>query len=148
MWPNSVRGWNGSRRPRSRLYEPYVPGLTIRPEEGRYDAIRDSAQPGMAPEALAQCDAFRTGLQFLQTGWFWEAHEVLEPVWMACPPNSRERALCRALIQLANARLKARMGKPQAAARLRAEVTVILDGLGAAPVLGMDPATVQDWASK
>lgn len=130
------------------LAEPYVPGLTERPEQGRYDTIRDTAQPGMTPEALAQCDAFRTGLHYLHNGWFWEAHEVLEPVWMACPPNSRERALCRALIQLANARLKARMGKPQAAARLRREVGVILDGLSAGPVLGLDPAMVRDWAAK
>ncbi len=128
--------------------DPYVPGVTERPEQGLYDAIRDTAQPGMTPAALARCDAFRTGLHYLHTGWFWEAHEVLEPVWMACPPNSRERALCRALIQLANARLKARMGKPQAAARLRAEVTVILDGLGAAPVMGLDPELVRGYLGK
>ncbi len=130
------------------MAEPYVPGITKRPEEGRYDAIRDSARHGMTPDQLAASDAFQTGLRFLHTGWFWEAHEVLEPVWMACPPNSRERALCRALIQLANARLKARMGRPQAAARLQAEVAVILSSLDDAPVMGLDAAMVQNWAKE
>jgi hypothetical protein len=62
---------------------------------------------------------------------------------MACPPNSRERALCRALIQLANARLKARMGQPRAAARLRTQAGAILAELGEAPVLGLEVAALR-----
>lgn len=125
------------------MAEPYVPGVTKRPEQGRYDSIRDTVRPSMTPDELAASDAFREGLRFLHTGWFWEAHEVLEPVWMACPPNSRERALCRALIQLANARLKARMGQPRAAARLRTLAGAILAELGEAPVLGLEIAALR-----
>jgi hypothetical protein len=96
----------------------YVPGQTPRHADGAFDALRGSVRKGMAPEALAGTEAFRAGLAFLDAGYFWEAHEVLEPVWMACPPASAERHLVQGLIQLANAGLKARMGRPGAVARL------------------------------
>jgi len=62
------------------------------------------------------------GFAVQRAGFHWEAHEVWEPVWMAAPPNSRERILLRALIQMANAHLKIRMNRPAAAVRLFAEV--------------------------
>ena len=98
----------------------YVPGQTARHSEGAFDAIRDTAQSGMDEAALAGSDAFQTGLRYLRDGFYWEAHEVLEPVWMLCPPNTPARAMVQGLIQLANARLKEKMGKPGAAARLYA----------------------------
>lgn len=62
--------------------------------------------------------ALTFGLSLIHNHYFWEAHEVLEPVWMKASPNSAERQLLQALIQLANACLKSTMGQPQAAARL------------------------------
>ena len=88
----------------------YVPGQTPRHPEGAFDAVRDTAQPGMSVEALAASEAFVTGLAYLDQGYFWEAHELLEPVWMACPQNSAEQVFVRGVIQRANARLKERMG--------------------------------------
>lgn len=72
----------------------------------------------MTPAALAASDAWCAGWQFLRQGYFWEAHELFEPVWMALPPNSRERALVQGVIQVANAALKARMRRPRAVLRL------------------------------
>jgi predicted metal-dependent hydrolase len=92
----------------------------------------------MSPEDIATCPAFLEGLRLLDSRWFWEAHEVLEPVWMACPPNSRERKAVKALIQIANARLKARMGMNRAVARLLVEATGIIAELGDQPVLGLE----------
>ena len=62
--------------------------------------------------------AWNYGLFLIVYGYYWEAHEVLEPVWMTAPPNSRERALLQGLIQLANAFLKADMGNDRAARRI------------------------------
>ena len=104
----------------------YVPGETPRHPEGAFDAIRESVTPGLAPEALAGTQAWRTGLCWLDEGYYWEAHEVLEPVWMAAPPNAPERHMARAAIQCANARLKRAMGLPRAAARLEAQVAALL----------------------
>ena len=100
----------------------YLPGQTPRHPEGAFEWLRESARAGMSADALARSEAFRAGLVYLEKGYFWEAHEVLEPVWMALPQGSAERHLLQALIQLANARLKARMGRPRAVARLGAMV--------------------------
>lgn len=125
----------------------YLPGRTPRHPEGAFDRLRDTVRPGMAPAALAASDAWRTGLRFLDEGFFWEAHELLEPVWMACPDPSAEREMAQCLIQLANAALKARMGRPRAVARILALAEAHLaraEGLGqGAPVLGQDPEEIR-----
>jgi predicted metal-dependent hydrolase len=89
----------------------YVPGKSERHPEGLFDWIkRDAAFPDGV--------AFQYGLGFLNDGYFWEAHEVLEAVWMSCPQNSTEKLLIQALIQWANAGLKFRMARNKAAWRL------------------------------
>lgn len=93
----------------------YVPGQGPRHPEGLFDGLKGLAEP------LEASPAFAHGLRFLEAGFFWEAHECLEPVWMAARENSGEKLLLQALIQLANARLKARMGRPRAEIRLRGE---------------------------
>lgn len=97
---------------------PYVPGRTPRHPDGAFDVFHDSVAPGLEPTDLAQTLAWRAGLVFLEEGFFWEAHEVLEPVWMATRRDSAEHQLVQAVIQTANAALKARMGQAGAAARL------------------------------
>jgi uncharacterized protein len=96
----------------------YLPGRTPRHPEGAFDAIRAAAPAVTRSDEAAENPAWRHGLRLFAGGWFWECHEVLEQVWMNAPPNSRERALVQAVIQLANAALKARMGQARAAARL------------------------------
>jgi len=96
----------------------YIPGLTIRHPEGAFDLIRETATDGMTPEQLAQSDAFCTGLRFIRAGYFWEAHEVLEPVWMVLPSPSVERDFVQGLIQIANGLLKIKMDRQKAALRL------------------------------
>lgn len=96
----------------------YVPGQNTRHSEGAFDAIRETAQTGMSDDELAHADAFMHGLAYLEAGYYWEAHEVLEPVWMACPPNAASRLVTQGLIQFANAQLKAKMNRSKASVRL------------------------------
>lgn len=116
----------------------YVPGRTDRHPEGCFDTIRDTARPGMSPEDLAGCAAFQIGLTYLEAGYDWEAHELLEPVWMALPEGSVDRRWVQALIQLANAQLKLKMDKPKAARRLCNIVRDLLPEAGV--VMGVDVA--------
>ncbi len=55
---------------------------------------------------------------------------MLEPVWMHLPDGGEERLFVQGLIQLANGRLKLRMGRPKAAQRLvaKARALVPVDG--------------------
>lgn len=96
----------------------YVPGQTPRHPEGLFDAVRDTALPSATVEELAQCPAFRHGLMYQRAGFYWEAHEVFEPVWMVLPEPSVERRFVQSLIQIANGYLKVEMKRPKAAMRL------------------------------
>ncbi len=113
----------------------YVPGQTARHPEGAFDAWRGTARAGMGAEELAQCRAWQAGWAFLEAGYFWEAHEVLEPVWMALPEGTTERRFVQAVIQAANAALKNRMNRPRAVARLRGIIGDLLTGLPSAQMV-------------
>lgn len=124
----------------------YVPGRTARHAENAFDAITASVVPGMEPAELVRTKAWRAGLHYLQAGYYWECHEVLEPVWMQLEEGTPERDMVQALIQLANARLKLRMGRPRATLRLCAMVEAHLARCGRdGAVMGLFPAEVVDW---
>ncbi len=95
----------------------YVPGRSPRHPETLFDDLKaDVAAYPM--ERLNESAAWTSAMRFLHEGYYWEAHEVLEPVWMACRHNSAERALVQGIIQFANAALKEKMGRSTAARRL------------------------------
>ena len=107
----------------------YIPGKTPRHPEGTFDTVRETANPGASAAELASSDAFKLGLSYLDAGFFWEAHEVLEPVWLILPKDSDERRLVQTLIQLANGLLKLQMERPKAALRLAQIAGDLLEGI-------------------
>jgi hypothetical protein len=116
----------------------YVPGRTPRHPEGLFDALRETVSMDAQPEQLKETPAWIAGLSFLEEGFFWEAHEVLEPVWMALPLGSEEREVAQALIQLANACLKREMGRPRAVLRICKIVRTHLGRVSGSNVMGQD----------
>ncbi|WP_081894668.1 DUF309 domain-containing protein [Ruegeria halocynthiae] len=98
----------------------YVPGQTPRHPEGMFEDLK-TGLCGVPTHRLNETPAWAYGQAFLREGFFWEAHEVLEAVWMACPPNAPERLMVQSVIQQANAKLKAKMGMGRAAQRLEAQ---------------------------
>ena len=92
--------------------EPYVPGRTPRPETGPVFAISGAAPEATDPDLWFQHEAWLSGFRLYRHGYFWETHEVWEPVWIGARPNSAERAMVQGLIQVAS-----RMGLDLAAAR-------------------------------
>ena len=122
--------------------EAHVPGLTPRPRASpAFDAA--AAAPAVTnPARWRENAAHLYGLRLYDAGFFWEAHEVLEPVWAGAAPNSRARALVQGLIQLANACLKLRMERPRAAERLAHIAADHLAGAGSGEVMGIDAAAL------
>ena len=96
----------------------HVPGTGSEPDWPPLEAAKATATSVTSEQTWADNWAYVYGFALIRAGFYWEAHEVWEPVWLACPPNSRERTLLRALIQFANAKLKCRMGRSRAAFRL------------------------------
>lgn len=126
----------------------YVPGQNARHPEDWFDAIKANITDAIPTLNLHETDAFQTGLFYLHQGYFWECHEVLEAVWMRCPDPSPEREMTQALIQLANARLKLRMGKPRAVLRLCDMVEGHLSRcVGMGVVMGVEVAQVGEWSA-
>src|ERR1700686_4389718 len=109
----------------------YVPGETDE-ADADYEALAQAkllVPPRFRGYVPARHPAIRYALALNDAGYFWESQEVLEAVWAAAPQGGRERILLRACIQIANANLKLRMGKPHAAARLFGEALSELDEL-------------------
>jgi hypothetical protein len=113
----------------------HVPGSGSSPDMVPLEHAKSLAPPETRAEDWQDNAAYLYGHRLLEAGFYWEAHEVWEAVWMNCRPNSTEKVLLKALIQQANARLKRSMGKENAARRLesmvealRHEVCARLDG--------------------
>ena len=96
----------------------YLPGINKRHAEGFLDHIIDLLPREVCDETADTNIPWNYGLRLIDEGFFWEAHEVLEAVWMAAQPNSREKHLVQGMIHLANAKLKKKLEKETASLRL------------------------------
>jgi hypothetical protein len=115
----------------------HVPGKTPRHDDAAFAAFHESVCASMGLAEIEASLAWRAGWVFVENEYFWEAHEVLEPVWMALPEGSAEKQFVQAVIQLANAELKARMGKPRAVLRLCGIVATLLESAARDQVMGL-----------
>jgi predicted metal-dependent hydrolase len=122
----------------------YIPGKTERHPENWFDTLKTDVTRVIRPEDLHQTRAFRIGTAYFDSGYFWECHEVLEAVWLRTDDPSPERDLIQAIIQLANARLKLLMDRPNAALRLCDMVEAHLARCaGHTRILGLDLAQLR-----
>ena len=96
------------------------PGENARPTEDLRAPVSSSVDLQLSTSNWVSHDAYLYGFVLYRRGYYWEAHEIWEPVWMQCPPNSVERLLLQAIIQIANAALKECQQKIKASARLQA----------------------------
>lgn len=113
----------------------HVPGTGTEPDWPPLETAKAQALDVTTDETWPQNEAYIYGFALLRAGFYWEAHEVWEVVWLACAPNSRERSLMRALIQTANAQLKIEMDRRPAALRLLDEAQRDLNEVRCAPTL-------------
>jgi len=98
----------------------YIPGRTPRHPEDLFDACKLGLDD-VPMDRLHETASWEIACAFFDERYFWEAHEVLEAIWMVCLPNSPEKVFVQAFIQHANAELKREMGMERATTRLRAE---------------------------
>lgn len=122
----------------------YVPGKTERHPEAAFDSISMTAHAGLPLDQLAQSRAFQLGLKYLEAGFYWEAHELFEPVWMALPDPSIERQFVQGLIQLANGFLKLKMDRPKAARRLYAITRELIPSDTSPVIMGVGVSKVEN----
>jgi uncharacterized protein len=131
----------------------HVPGTGSTPDRTTLDAIKATIPPRIVSADWPICAAYRYGFRLADTGYFWEAHEIWEPVWLACAAGGIERLALRSLIQLVNAELKMVMRQPTAARRLVGEVRTLIDEIElrrptrGAVIMGLDLVTLDALAA-
>lgn len=81
-----------------------------RPAEARGEAEKPTAP--IAPGRWADSPAYTRGVELFNAGYYWEAHEAWEGLWMAHGRRGPTAAVLQGLIKLAAAALKVREGRP------------------------------------
>lgn len=91
----------------------YVPGLFPHPEsDPQGHSFRAEPSPPTAPTQTTwrQCPEYLWGIDLFNCGYYWEAHESWERVWLACGRQGEIADFLKGLIKLAAAGVKAREG--------------------------------------
>ncbi|MBX2839332.1 MAG: DUF309 domain-containing protein [Gammaproteobacteria bacterium] len=120
----------------------YVPGQSERHPEHAFDELTSSVNTTLSVEELSQSMAFRHGLIYLDGGYYWEAHEVFEPIWLVLPNDSLERLFVQGLIQLSNAHLKFKMDRPKASLRLCQMARELITQAEHTTIMGVNRASI------
>lgn len=93
----------------------YVPGRTPHPESDpagvRFGQPRAPARP-LAPHAWTENARYCQGLALFNRGYYWEAHEAWEGLWLAAGRRGPVADFLKGLIHLAAAGVKVRQGLP------------------------------------
>ncbi len=91
----------------------YQPGRTPHPtrDPGGHSHGAPTEPPDPPdPERWRACDDYLFGIDLFNYGFYWEAHEAWEGLWVACGRNGPTATFLQALINLAAAGFKARLG--------------------------------------
>lgn len=90
------------------------------PQGHSYDADEEYL-PHFTPDDWPSCEPFLYGIDLFNHGYWWEAHEAWETVWLAAGGReTRCGRFVQGLIQLAAAQLKREIGSPGGAQSLTA----------------------------
>lgn len=122
----------------ARLTDNAFPGYTYVPGQQPHPRREASGHSFQQPEPTVshfdalhwqQCDAYLFGFDLFNHGFYWEAHEQWEAVWLCVGRRGTVADLLKALIKLAAAGVKVREGKPVGVARHFARCIVLLESV-------------------
>ncbi len=135
----------------------YQPGRTSHPtrDPGGH-SYGDRAEPPAPPDPAdwRACGDYLYGIDLFNHGFFWEAHEAWEGLWVACGRRGATATYLQALINLAAAGFKARWGNARG---MRANAGTALDLFEAAArhpqihgvrYMGLDLRALADFAQQ
>lgn len=91
----------------------YIPGRTPHPTrdpDGHSYGAKAANPKAPDPENWRDCREYLYGLDLFNHGFYWEAHEAWEELWVACSRSGLTATYLKALINLAAAGMKASWG--------------------------------------
>ena len=98
----------------------YMPGRAPHPvNDPRGHSFGRRPAPASPPDPAdaRSCAEFLWGVDLFNHGYYWEAHEAWEAVWIAAGRTTPAARFIQALIKLAAAGVKAREGRPEGVRR-------------------------------
>jgi hypothetical protein len=133
----------------------YVPGRTPHPTrdpDGHSFGTEFERPEPPDPEEWRACRDYLYGIDLFNHGFYWEAHEAWEGLWVACGRRGPTATYLQALINLAAAGFKARWGSgrgmranAETAARLFKSAASQL-GSHSRRYMGLDVEALTDYA--
>ncbi|MCI0400820.1 MAG: DUF309 domain-containing protein [Gammaproteobacteria bacterium] len=102
----------------------FVPGKTPHPTRDPNGHSYNKSPPSLPPfnvEDWYACEEYLYGIDLFNYGYWWEAHEALEAVWMAAGRRTEAGLFLQGLIQIAAANLKWFQGFHDVAMHVAAE---------------------------
>lgn len=99
----------------------FVPGKTPHPVRDPEGHSYHKSAPQLPPFAADQwqaCEEYLYGIDLFNHGYWWEAHEALEAVWVAAGRQTETGLFIQGLIQIAVAHLKRLQGFNDVARRM------------------------------
>ncbi len=98
-------------------YLPFVPGIAHprRDPAGHSYGYEEEHLAGFTADDWRDCHSYLYGIDLFNQGYWWEAHEALEVVWLAAGQETLTGNFVQGLIQIAAAQLKRFIGAPRGA---------------------------------
>lgn len=96
----------------------YLPGQSPHPTRdprGHSAGAADERPQPLDPDAWRTSDDYLYGVDLLNHGYWWEAHEAFEGLWREAGRDTEIGGFLQGLIQIAGALLKSATGPPAAA---------------------------------
>lgn len=123
----------------------HTPGVTPHPvsdPEGHSHGEEASAAEPLDPTRWRENSDYCYGIDLFNGGFYWEAHEAWERVWIACGRRGESADFLKGLIKLAAAALKHREGRPKGVRRHASRALELLPD-AAAVFAGVDLADLR-----
>lgn len=119
----------------------HTPGVTPHPRSdprGHSFGLEEPATPPLDPDDWRASDAYLEGIDLFNHGYFWEAHEAWERLWIAAGRRGEVAAFLQGLIKLAAAGVKHREGRLDGVRRHARRAAALFASLDAETYAGLD----------
>ena len=121
----------------------FVPGHAPHPvsdPRGHSYGVEPEAAAPLDPERWQDSKPYLFGIDLFNGQFYWEAHEQLECLWLACGRRGLVADFLKALIKLAAAGVKHLEGRPEGTRHHASRASDLFRGVGAGHFLGLDVA--------
>lgn len=128
----------------------YVPGMhphPIREEDGHSFGV-EVAVSEFDPNRWRECEEYLFGIDLFNAGFYWEAHEAWEAVWICVGRTGQTADFLKGLIKLAAAGVKAREGNGNGVERHAARAAQLFGEscAGEEAMLGLELDSLLDFS--